>query len=70
MENEEESEEIKEDKNEIQEKNEIVDETPSVIDIETYNKFNNGKNEEQINAEEETTLEQICKKFKENNICP
>ena len=46
------------------------EETPSTVDIETYDRFNNEKIEEQINEEEETTLEQICQKFKQSNTCP
>ena len=61
MENEEEYEEIQEEK---EHKNEIEEEeSPSIFDIETYDRFNNEKNEEEINEEEETTLEQIYKKL-------
>ena len=64
--NEEEKDEMLEEIEKEEEKNK------SIIDIDTYDIYNENNNEysEEIDDEEEITIDQICKKFKEENNCP
>ena len=46
------------------------DDIPSIIDIETYDRFKNDNNKDKEKEEEEITIDQICKQFKDNGGCP
>ena len=46
------------------------DDIPSIIDIETYDRFKNDNNKDKEKEEEEITIDQICKQFRDNGGCP